>query len=855
MAKLQPPYLEGTIPAFYGDSITVPFAMNRAVGKSEVRGFSLLIKSIQTGQRIEDQSSTVYSIEDGTVTFSGLNQSNYKIGQSYKIQIAYIDKNYNEVGHYSTVAIVKYTSAKFSIKLEDLEIGKLNEHKYSYTGVYQTEDVTEKMYSCQFKVYDRHMNLLKNTEEIIHNSLNDLPPQKIGGKNQYTASEVFDFNEELDPGDNYHIQFFVKTIGLMELESPVYTIVQGQPIPLKSGLSIDSILSYDNGYISVNFKSNGSIYLSGQYVLSRASSKDNFKSWNEIMRFTLNEELNKEIWRDFTIEHGVSYQYGIFMIDNDNHFSSKVISNIVMADFEDMFLFDGDRQLKIQFNPKVSSIKNVRLEQKTDTIGGKYPYIFRNGHVDYKEFSIAGLISHLTDSDGYFEKSLAQMKYNETGSQSIGGIYSTGLNTENFIMEKEFKFNVLNWLTNGQPKLFRSPAEGNYIVRLVNVSLTPTDSLSRMLHSFTSTAYEIKEYTHKNLIDTKIIKDNLLIGIDLKKFEKPTSKTNIPMSEFNTYFQNNNIISASRLTFHISSGSYQITINGTDSGYRFIVPTDLNIINMPITSMSCSKISTDSQGTFDIECQSYTIPPINENITSVDTIDVPIIQFLGIRDMYYRSESNLSDRGKVNLFSRFLADPDNREKNKEYVSQLFSIKATRRKIIMSQLLDDSDTNWNNLKVRKSENTMITIVPENLYVVYNTKDELIGYLDNGRQILRTEWPELFTNVSDQDKYWLQFVNYKDQNIYKEVPVGSSLQIDTSIMDFTEYKSLFGSIFIIVEFCCRLGSKNITNPSQGTATYNSEVQKFKNNSYEDQSQSGLENLLNNIAQSFWKEGIVI
>jgi hypothetical protein len=47
----------------------------------------------------------------------------------------------------------------------------------------------------------------------------------------------------------------------------------------------------------------------------------------------------------------------------------------------------------VRFNPKVSSFKNVILESKTDTIGGKYPLFFRNGNVNYKEFSISGLIT------------------------------------------------------------------------------------------------------------------------------------------------------------------------------------------------------------------------------------------------------------------------------------------------------------------------------------------------------------------------------------------------------------------------------------------------------------------------------
>jgi hypothetical protein len=58
---------------------------------------------------------------------------------------------------------------------------------------------------------------------------------------------------------------------------------------------------------------------------------------------------------------------------------------------------------------------------------------------------------------------------------------------------------ALEWLTNGKPKIFRSPGEGNYIVRLINASLTPNDTLGRMLHTFNCTANEIAEYNFENL--------------------------------------------------------------------------------------------------------------------------------------------------------------------------------------------------------------------------------------------------------------------------------------------------------------------------------------------------------------------
>jgi hypothetical protein len=84
--------------------------------------------------------------------------------------------------------------------------------------------------------------------------------------------------------------------------------------------------------------------------------------------------------------------------------SEKLLSNEVMGDFEDLFLYDGEKQLKVKYNPKVTSFKNTRMEAKVDTIGSKYPFIFRNGNVEYKEMPISGLISYHMDNDELFMK-------------------------------------------------------------------------------------------------------------------------------------------------------------------------------------------------------------------------------------------------------------------------------------------------------------------------------------------------------------------------------------------------------------------------------------------------------------------
>ena len=59
---------------------------------------------------------------------------------------------------------------------------------------------------------------------------------------------------------------------------------------------------------------------------------------------------------------------------------------------------------------------------------------------------------------------------------------TTDLTSDNIRAERIFKTEVLSWLENGEPKLFRSPTEGNFLVRLMSVSLSPVQGLGRLLH-------------------------------------------------------------------------------------------------------------------------------------------------------------------------------------------------------------------------------------------------------------------------------------------------------------------------------------------------------------------------------------
>ena len=542
MAKLYPPYIEGTIPAFYADGnqaiLTVPFSMNKAVSIADFTGIALKVKTVQTNEFIYSATTANSEIDylrtnfKANFTINLTQNPKFKIGQFYKIQIAYCGSDAARTpGYYSTVGVVKFTTYP-SVKIADLM--NFSTHRMTYTGVYsQTSedsakemDVSEKVYEYCFNLYEDLDNssplLVASSEWQLHNSSTDIV--------NYESTDEYSFTYSLKQNKYYHVEYIVRTINGLEVSSGTYTVMD------KAGTSpeIDAILScrndFENGYVSLTFIPNDPEhnYANGSFLLSRSSSEDNFTNWYPLQRFTLRnaDKLNTWEYKDFTVQHGLKYIYAVQQYNSKGLYSTRLYAidkngnTYIEPDFEDSFLYDGKRQLKIRFNPKVSSFKTDLMENKMETIGSKYPFIFRNSKVEYKEFPIAGLISYHSDEANLFmndeDLGLAtnytqkpRSEISRTKAFETSDLYlrsrTTAYSTYNIAAERIFKLSVLEWLNNGKPKLFRSPTEGNYIVRLMNVSLTPEDKTGRMIHSFQCTAYEISDCNHKTLNSYGII--------------------------------------------------------------------------------------------------------------------------------------------------------------------------------------------------------------------------------------------------------------------------------------------------------------------------------------------------------------
>lgn len=637
MAKLYPPNIEGTIPAFYTEGgttmLVVPFSMNRAVGKSEVYGFSLKLKYVD-GSIIDTyqvfnsnviiSNSDTYNISEGSfydleksleVSFN-VDSSLFNIGQYYKIQLAYIDEN-NQIGYYSTIGVIKYT-CKPIVEIAGLT-GEINAHTYEYVGVYSQyqKDPTEKVYSSRFLLTDANGIVIKDTGYMLHNTTEDELP--------YESREGFKWAKDLNPNLVYYITYQVKTMNGLECSSNRYRICQLRLAGNQIDIKLNATLDYENGYIGLSFICDEPI-ISGTFLISRACSKDNYQ-WNELKRFDVQSLIPKE-WslKDCTIEQGYTYQYSLQQYNAYDIYSERVLSQEVFADFEHAFLYDGIRQFKIKFDPKITNFKNNILENKIDTIGNKYPFILRNGNINYKSFDIQGLISLHSDYDGLF---ISRDKYKLDDFE-----FTTNLTSNNIASERYFKRQVQDWLNDGNPKLFRSPTEGNFIVRILNVNLTPEDRLGRMIHIFKATAYEIEEFSIENLEKYNIIdsRENLstltrLSTVNLIEFSKQHSNINRWIS-----------VNSSRKCYSIKiQDCMPGTIFRIDGNEIMIGATGAYMVKSENGFSSVEIKPSDFQDnpySFPILTYSYQTKAISVFgvISDINIIDVPIQQWIGKKE-------------------------------------------------------------------------------------------------------------------------------------------------------------------------------------------------------------------------------
>ena len=522
--RFPPLLVQGRIPAFYVDPedgetgiLSVPFTISGGATISDLVGGNIVLRLKTLQEVILTNSIRSEYLQDNNLAIFRIPKEiidQLYIGQYLKVQIAAIAHQTGQVGYYSDVAITKFTS-KPSISIYGYESNIINNFSTSIIGIYsqasEDSDITERVNKYIFNLYNNNGQLIQSSGWKTHNSAID---DTTGTMALFSAStDSYDFLSNLRANTIYYVEYGVRTINGLEEYSERYSAQLSEigTVDYSARLVAENI--FDDGYMLVYFDNISGFSSSHTedttYFLSRADDRD-FATWYLLSVFTMKNITELENWeyKDFLIEQGRTYKYSIQCLKNQNYSQRQETESFITADFEDMFLYDGQRQLKIKYNPKVSSFKLNHSETKIETIGNQFPYVFRNGNIEYYEFQLSGLISYLMDENEEFIKQAdIGLIHNDnqsrlrTNDQAFieKDIPTTQLTGYNMFSERLFKKEVLQWLSNGKEKIFKSPAEGNYIVRLINISMSPNDTLGRMLHTFSATAYETAKYDYQTI--------------------------------------------------------------------------------------------------------------------------------------------------------------------------------------------------------------------------------------------------------------------------------------------------------------------------------------------------------------------
>lgn len=484
--------------------------LNRTVYPNEIKITSLktdVTKKTEDNYYIELNASDLepeygYNEETGKYEISKFN-----INQYYKVQIrftaadvevpasggldSWLYQNQNKFSEWSTVCLIRGISTPImTIKGLDTE---------AETNIWSQSDVdiignlsfaditeTETLYSYIIKLYNSAGALVLHSGVLYTNNYNNI------NEINYTLKYA------LQSGESYLLQLEYTTKSQYTQSIAYHLQVEASTLDALEA-TISGLEEKEDGRIGINILGAAADFV-GTITIRRSSSKTDFTVWEDIHTFTIiNEPLNYT-WYDYTVESGVWYKYYAQKRNSSGGRGIPLtLDTPLMIILEDIFLNVDGKQLCVRFNPKVSSFKRTIAEGKTETLGSKYPFVTRNGYMDYKQFPLEGMIVSLMNKDEVFisEEEL----YGSEENVSLYTDYNKRKRISrerDFILEQNFREKVMDFLYENSVKLFRSPTEGNILVKLTDISLTPEPILGRRLYSFTCTVIEIDECTLEN---------------------------------------------------------------------------------------------------------------------------------------------------------------------------------------------------------------------------------------------------------------------------------------------------------------------------------------------------------------------
>ena len=520
LSNLYPPIVDTYMPAFVINELKgtckIYFSLSKYNTASDIKSIWVTVNNQYTNESVVNTATglkvfstlSVDNSRDGDdkyyITLQNEDiKDGWSLNQLYKVQIRFcsvappdnltmnwVVNNSNLFSEWSTVCLIQ------GIAQPILELRNFTEALTGEETIFSTLNnniVGRVLFEDNEQLESYHFEIFKND-----NLTSPVFSSGVSYTNDYAPNEINHvLNYAFTDGEKYKMNFTYTTQSLYEKTTEFsFLVLESGGEPLNA--VIDANQDEEEGCITIHVTS-GTTRFFGNLTIRRASSDTDFTIWEDVHTTSItNNDFLDFTWKDYTVESGIWYKYGV---QKRNSYGDRglliITQKPVMVTLQDMFLTRADKQLKIKFNPQVSSFKHTLSESVTQTLGSKYPFIKRNGNVNYRQFSISGLISHFCDENQLFvtEDELYKHRkdlYDAYNEENRINVYN------DFTLERTFREKVQEFLYENNVKLFRSAAEGNILVRLMDISFSPEQTLGRMVYSFSATAYEIDDISFDN---------------------------------------------------------------------------------------------------------------------------------------------------------------------------------------------------------------------------------------------------------------------------------------------------------------------------------------------------------------------
>lgn len=199
----------------------------------------------------------------------------------------------------------------------------------------------------------------------------------------------------------------------------------------------------------------------------------------KVFPFDINEKRYNH--KDKFIESLETYEYSI-QTETAGIYGSENIKEID-TEFDGIWFIGNENTYSIEYDINVSGINYNVVENLVTTLGNKYPFVCRNGVVNYKTFTVNGLLTTP-------ETKLKSPKIDARA-------------------EKKYMKNIEKFFNDGKPKVYKDDSGAYFICHVMNPQIIPYNELDRKLYNFSCDIVEIGDgYDVDELIENGLLNEN-----------------------------------------------------------------------------------------------------------------------------------------------------------------------------------------------------------------------------------------------------------------------------------------------------------------------------------------------------------